>query len=73
MSQPQWITDLQQATDEYATALLGGNPPTPPCRHRYCRDLGYGLCMGVAGAQIDMMEDNGLSRREAFLKVVSQW
>jgi hypothetical protein len=62
---PQWLTDLQQATDDYVTQILSGNPPTPPCTHRYCRDQGYGLCMGVAGAQIDMMEDNGLSRRES--------
>lgn len=69
--QPQWLADLQKATDDYVAHILGGNPPNPPCHHRYCRDQGYGLCMGVAGAQIDMMEDSGWSRREAVGEIVS--
>lgn len=76
MSEPKWLTDLQKATDtyiaEYAACILNGDPPPdPPCHHRYCTDLGYGLCMGVAGAQIDMLEESGRSRREAVGKVIS--
>ena len=71
MNQPQWITTLQNATDAYVADILGGIPPAEACGHRYCNDLGYGLCMGVAGAQIDMLEDSGRTRREAVGKVIA--
>lgn len=69
MSEPNWLTDLQAATDEAVARILRGDPP--PCEHRYCHDQGYAMCMGVAGAQVDMLEDSGLSRREAVGRVVS--
>jgi hypothetical protein len=65
--QPQWVTDLDEATAEAVARILRGDPP--PCEHRYCHRQGYAICMGVAGAQIDMLEDAGWSSRDAFLKV----
>lgn len=74
--QPQWITDLNEATADLneATAeavgrILRGDPP--PCEHRYCHRQGYAICMGVAGAQMDMLEDAGWSARDASWKVVA--
>jgi hypothetical protein len=66
---PKWITDMEAATFTAVQRILDGDPP--PCNHRYCADQGYALCMGVTGAQIDMLEDSGLSRREALEQVVS--
>lgn len=64
--QPQWITDLDDATAEAVARILRGDPP-PPCEHRYCHDQGYAMCMGVAGAQVDMLENSGLSREEHLI------
>lgn len=69
MSEPQWIADLQAATDEAIARIMRGDPP--PCEHRYCHRQGYAMCMGAAGVQIDMLEDAGWSQREAFVKVAS--
>lgn len=68
-SQPKWIDDLIEATKEWVDSILRDVPP--PCEHRYCERQSYGLCMGVAGAQMDMLEDNGWPEREAFLKVAA--
>lgn len=69
--QPKWLTDLADAMPEAAARILRGDPP--PCEHRYCHRQGYALCMGVAGAQVDMLEDAGWSEREAVAKVVAGW
>jgi hypothetical protein len=69
MSEPKWITDLEQATNEAVARIRRGDPP--PCEHRYCHDQGYAICMGVAGAQVDMLEDSGLSRGEAVRQVIA--
>lgn len=50
--QPQWLTDMQAATDEAVTRILRGDPP--PCEHQYCHRQGYAICFGVAAAQMDM-------------------
>lgn len=68
---PQWLRDLQAATAATVQRILNDEPP--PCQHRYCRDQGYSLCMGVAAAQIDMMEDNGMTRRDAVASVIQGW
>jgi hypothetical protein len=69
MTEPQWLADLQAATNVAVARILNGEPP--PCEHRYCHDQGYALCMGVAGAQVDMLEDGGLSRAEAVRRVIA--
>jgi hypothetical protein len=68
-SEPQWLTDLHAAVAVAIERIMRGDPP--PCDHRYCHRQGYAICMGVAGAQIDMLEDNGWSQREASLKVAA--
>jgi hypothetical protein len=70
MSEPQWLTDLQAATYAACERVMRGEPP--PCEHRYCRDQGYALCFGVAGARIDMLEDDGWSSRDAFRYVTAE-
>lgn len=69
MSEPQWIDDLQAAANEAIARIMRGDPP--PCEHRYCARQGYAMCMGVAGTEIDMLEDAGMSQREAFVKVAT--
>lgn len=51
MSEPQWLTDLQAATDEAIARIMRGDPP--PCEHRYCHRQGYAICFGVAAEQMD--------------------
>lgn len=55
MSQPQWLTDLEEASNEAVARILRGDPP--PCEHRSCRRAGYSMCLGVMGARLDMRED----------------
>lgn len=69
MAQPQWITQLEQASLATVQRILDDVPP--PCDHRYCRDQGYSLCFGVAAVEIDMREDNGQTRREAVGAVMA--
>ena len=53
--QPQWLTDLEAGTYEAVQRIMRGDPP--PCEHRSCRNAGYAMCLGVAGAQLDMVHD----------------
>ncbi|GAS98905.1 uncharacterized protein RMCC_5870 [Mycolicibacterium canariasense] len=68
MGQPQWIADLEAATTAAINRILNDEPP--PCEHRYCKDCRFSMCMGVAGAAVDMFEDSGMSRAEAVQRVI---
>lgn len=81
MTEPKRLTDLMDATVAWASEATGRTEDEirdeigrdTDCGHRYCQRQRYGLCMGVAGARMDMLEDNGWPERQALNKVVSQW
>jgi hypothetical protein len=52
-AEPKWLTALRAATAAACERILRGDPP--PCEHRSCRNAGYAMCLGVAGAQLDMV------------------